>query len=500
MLRAMLQRFFAAALVFAALQSSQALAQARPAAAAAPLKLTDCRIEHPLRVLAIDAQCGRLTVPENYDEPAGRKIELFVARVSAISKRKVLDPVFVIAGGPGQASTSFYASVAQAFGRVRRERDILLVDQRGTGGSRPLDCEFDETELSEVTPERIESLANDCRKKLSEVADLKQYTTSVAVRDLDAVRAALGYPRVSLYGVSYGTRVAQHYAKRFPNNTRALILDGVVHPGLVLGPAMALDAEAALERILGRCAAEKSCRDAFGDPVEQYRALRKTLEAMPVSVSLPDPTTGANKSFEFGRIHLSAVLRLASYSSDQAALLPLSLSLANRDGNFRPLAGQFLMIARSLGQTFHYGMHNSVVCSEDVPLIKPESIPRTQLAATHMGEAQVDQLVRICKSWPRGVVDTDFHAPLKSAAPAFLLSGSDDPVTPPIYATEAQKAFADSAHLVVPGFGHGQVATPCVDKLLEKFLTSGTAKGLDLSCTAKLKPTPFFVTPAGPQP
>jgi pimeloyl-ACP methyl ester carboxylesterase len=145
-------------------------------------------------------------------------------------------------------------------------------------------------------------------------------------------------------------------------------------------------------------------------------------------------------------------------------------------------------------------MHNSVVCAEDVPLINPESIPRTQLAATHMGEAQVDQLVRMCKFWPRGVVDKDFHAPLKSAAPAFLLSGSDDPVTPPVYAAEAQKAFADSAHLVVPGFGHGQVATPCVDKLLEKFLTSGTAKDLDLSCTAKLKPTPFFVTPAGPQP
>ena len=194
------------------------------------------------------------------------------------------------------------------------------------------------------------------------------------------------------------------------------------------------------------------------------------------------------------------MLRFASYNDDQAALLPLSLHLAAHEGNFIPLANQFRVFARTLDEAFAYGMHNSVACSEDTPLIEPAKLDRAALNATHMGAEQVEQLVEACRDWPRGVVDADLHAPLKSNAAALLLSGADDPVTPPEYATIAQKAFADSKHVIVAGQGHGQLGAPCVDRIIANFVVAGSAKDLDTTCTDKLKPMPFFTTLSGPAP
>jgi pimeloyl-ACP methyl ester carboxylesterase len=123
-----------------------------------------------------------------------------------------------------------------------------------------------------------------------------------------------------------------------------------------------------------------------------------------------------------------------------------------------------------------------------------------ELKATHMGPEQVQQLVEACRQWPKGPVDADFHAPFTSTAAALLLSGSEDPVTPPGYAVQAQRAFADSKHVVVAGHGHGQLTTPCVDRMIATFIHAGTTKTLDTSCTDKVSPMPFFTTLAGPAP
>ena len=225
--------------------------------------LQPCRLEHPARMLALSAECASVTVAENPDEPKGRTIELFVARVPAISLNKKPDPLFLIAGGPGTSSVDLYTSSAGSFERVRRDRDIILVDQRGTGRSHRLDCDYGDQNLFERIDEVEVGPANlKCRDELTKKSDLRMYTTSVAVRDLDRVRQLLGYERINLYGNSYGTRVAQHYARRFPKATRAVILDGVVNPEVVLGPAIAVDAERALERILARCARDAPSRAA----------------------------------------------------------------------------------------------------------------------------------------------------------------------------------------------------------------------------------------------
>jgi len=466
-----------------------------------PLVLKPCRLEHLDRVLALPGECGTFSVAENPAEPNGRRIELFVARIPAISLNKAPDPLFLIAGGPGTSTVDMYTSSAGPFGRVRRDRDLVLVDQRGTGRSHRLDCHYQEQDLLQSLDENQAGPENvKCRDELSKDADLRQYTTSIAVKDLDAVRTALGYERINLYGQSYGTRVAQHYARRYPQATRAVILDGVINPEEVLGPAIAIDAEQALQRILARCKADAPCAQAFKDPYADYQALRTRLTQKPVRTTVSAASTGRPITFDFTARHLSAVLRFASYNDEQAALLPLSLHLALNEDNFLPLANQFRVFATALSESFAYGMHNSVACSEDAPLIDLQKLDVGALNATHMGAEQVQQLVEACRNWPRGVVDPDLHAPFESSAAALLLSGSDDPVTPPAYATLAQRAFADSKHVILKGHGHGQMGAPCVDRVMARFVGAGSAKDLDASCTEKVTPMPFFITLAGPAP
>ncbi|HEY8508945.1 MAG TPA: alpha/beta fold hydrolase [Steroidobacteraceae bacterium] len=463
----------------------------------AGIEFEPCLLDHPLGVRSVSAECGWLNVPEDRARPEGRQIALHVARVPAISRRKQPDPLFLINGGPGGSAAELYTNAPHAFARIRRERDIILVDQRGTGKSNPLTCEFDETALY-GSIEQMEALFRKCHDVLSAKADLAQYTTSIAVQDLDIVRQTLGYERINLYGVSYGTRVAQHYARRFPEHTRAMILDGIVPPELALGPTIALDAEQALNNVLERCAKDESCSKRFGDPVSQYRALRKALGEKPVGVTLPHPTTGEMQKLEFGPLHLAAVLRLGLYTSEQAALVPLQLHLANSGGNFVPLAGQLLVIANAMDKSIALGMQNSVLCAEDVPFYKDMEIDRDALAQTFIGTALVDAMEMVCRTWPRGPMDDDFHEPLNSDVPTLLLSGGNDPVTPPRFGEQAKRGLPESLHIVMPHLGHGQLGMPCMDRVMERFISSASVKSLDISCTKNVKPMPFFTSLSGP--
>jgi pimeloyl-ACP methyl ester carboxylesterase len=471
--------------------------------AAATLKFEPCRLEHPLGLTAVPAECATLEVPENRAAGGGRHIGLFIARIPALSRNHAGDPLFVLAGGPGLAATTFYASVAPVFERARRDRDIVLVDQRGTGRSAPLNCAFDDDQMWDVDEAETARLMRECRLQLEADHDLAQYTTSVAVTDLDAVRAAMGYARLNLYGSSYGTRVAQHYARRFPQRTRALILDGIVPPTRVLGPTTPLDAERTLQRILARCREDVLCAQRFGNPSEDYEALRARLDTAPVPIEIADPRTGKPMTLDFSAQVLAGALRLSGYSAEQAALLPLALEMANRENQYTPLAAQFLITASSYDAVLSYGMHNSVVCAEDVPLFDREPIDRDKLAATFLGTAQIDSLRAMCEEWPRGPVDADLHSPLRSKAPALLMSGTADPVTPVTFGEEAAAGFLDVLHLKVRDQGHGQLVQPCVDRLMAQFLERAgrePAATLDVGCALALQPPPFFLTLGGPGP
>jgi pimeloyl-ACP methyl ester carboxylesterase len=478
------------------------VAAAAAAAPAAPLTLTPCRITHPSQLVSVEAQCGRFAVPEDPQAAAGRQIQLFVARIRAINERGRPDPLFLLAGGPGLAATTFYAGVAPVFERIHRDRDIILVDQRGTGGSNALNCPADSDPDAPDTPAVLTQAARACLAMLAAHATVADYTTSIAVRDLDAVRAALGYQTINLYGGSYGTRVAQHYLRRYPQHVRTVILDGVVPPQMTLGASLAMDAQSALQRLFARCVADAACHARFGDPDQTFAVLLARLRSQAVPVEVPDPFTGEARKLSFDATDLGTVVRLSSYSTEESALLPLALDEAQTRANFRPLAGLLLQVTHSLDNLIAVGMHNSVVCAEDVPAygIRPED--RAQLAQTYMGTAPLEGLEAICAQWPRGPVDTDFHQPLSSDRPVLLLSGSNDPVTPPAYAAQAARTLSNSLQVVVNGMSHGQITAPCAARLLSRFIDSASTKGPDaeLACLQKTVPTAFFTSFTGPSP
>ena len=471
----------------------------QPLHAKSLIVLEPCRIADLDRLVSTEARCGKYAVPEDPDDPKGRRIDLAVAIVPAVATKAKPDPLFLIAGGPGQGSIEGYAPLLGAFAGIHRERDLVLVDQRGTGGSNRLDCAMpeDALESGEIAPTELKALARACLPLLPGRPQF--YTTSIAVRDLDAVRAALGYARVNVYGGSYGTRVAQHYARRYPEHTRSVVLDGIVPPTLALVPQIAIESQRALDGVFARCAADSACNERFPALPEQFARVDARLRKGPVSVTLADPVSGASRRVDVTRAHLVTMARMLTYSPWTASLLPLLLHEAATNGNYAPLAAQAEMVGEDLERMIAMGMHNSVVCAEDAPRFDG-AVDRKALEATAIGPLMVDGMKAICEVWPRGPVDADFGEPLDSTVPALLLSGEFDPATPAAYGAIAAKGFRNGLHLVVPGQGHGQARLPCVQELLRQFIDAGTVEGLDSRCVGQIHPAPFFLSFSGSAP
>lgn len=463
------------------------------------LPLTDCRIESAAAGSSLSARCGTLTVAENPAEPNGKTIALHVAVVPALRVQALPDPLFVLAGGPGQGASDFYASIAAAFGRIRRDRDIVLVDQRGTGRSNRLDCEFDdESEFAADDPSILEAQAKKCLAELT--GDPRYYTTSVAVRDLDAARQALGYERVNLYGVSYGTRVAQHYLRRFPTRVRSVVLDGVVPVDLALGPDVAIQAQRALDVLFDRCKEDAGCRERFPAVGDSWLKLRERLQREPMKIDMPDPLTAQSTMATVGVPQLSAAVRLLTYSDETASVLPLLIHRAQVEQQPQSLFAQYLMIKRSTETQIAYGMHFAVTCSEDSQRWASEGISDDVLGKTYLGTAFMQGLTTMCRAWPRGSVDDDFNAPLASDVPTLLLSGENDPVTPASYGARAAAGFKRGKHIVLKGQGHGQLANGCMPRVVSDFVQLASVEQLDSHCTTTIAPAPFMLSTSAPAP
>ena len=465
--------------------------------AAVAIELEDCQLAGPGGFGRLAARCGTLPVAENPSDPDGRKIELFVAVLPALSKVAEPDAFTVIAGGPGQASTEFYVGVARSFERIRRERDIVLVDQRGTGRSNALDCSSDSGGLEASSPERVREETERCLAELE--SDPRYYTTSVAVRDLDSVRAALGYSSWNLYGISYGTRVALHYLRRYPETTRSVVLDGVVPASAVLGPDISLDAQAALDDIFERCAADPGCSVRFPELREAFRELLEELRERPVPLEVADPLDGTPVELLFGVEQLGLAVRLLSYAPETASLLPI-LIWEGRAGKLERLALQALLVARSLDESLSAGMHNAVVCTEDAPFYNGRTVDRAALERSYLGALGYELLIELCALWPRGVIDAGFKDRVVSERPVLLLSGENDPITPPANAEQAAATLSNSLHIVGPGQGHGMAPRGCLKRLIAEFVEAGSPAGLDPSCADVLQAAPFFLRLTGPEP
>ena len=476
-------------------------AQASCSSAAAPppaLVLHECRLAHPLRLASLAARCGSLKVPLDRSHPGGASIDLSIAVVPALNRRADAPPLFLLAGGPGQGAIAMYAGYAAAFARINRNHDIVLVDQRGTGRSSPLICSYSEDwQASGDMLPAVRRATADCLKKYGD--PVRFYTSSAAVEDLAAVRESLAYPAIDLYGVSYGTRVAELYMRRFPESVRAVILDGVTYPEQAIGPDAPRDGERALGLIVARCRDSGECAAAYPGLQQELAGLRREFGPRKTPIIIDDPNDAEALKVEFNRNMLSASLRFMSYSANQAALLPALIHQAS-NGAFGALAAQTIMTARQVSDQLASGMQNSVICTEDVPFFTSADLDRARFQDTYQGTDQLDALLEICKLWPRGPIDPQLHSPLKSDLPTLLLSGEADPITPPANAARLAAGLSRKLHLVLNGEGHGQVATGCVPRLMADFLDHAAPETLDASCLQQHRPPPFFVSMAGPSP
>ena len=462
------------------------------------LPLEDCRIRAAEGFPGIKARCGTLIRPEDPSNPDSPPISLRVAVVPALSLEPEPDAFVPIAGGPGQSTVEFYSSVANAFEGVRRTRDIVLMDQRGTGESAPMTCEVDEDILEgKYSREQTISVTETCLDELPH--DPRFFTTSIAVQDLEALRDALGYTQFNIYGISYGSRVAQHYLRQYPDATRTVVIDGVAAPQIALGPGIAIDAQNALDAIFDRCAESESCNERFPDIREEFSALRKTLAAEPATVVMPHPLTGLIEEVQFSDQEMAGALRLLSYHPSSVALMPLLIDEAV-NGNFQPLAAQFMMVAESMSDAINIGMHNAVVCTEDAPWFGDSEITVDELDATYIGPLQLDSLDAMCSVWPIGVIDDDLKSPVASDVPVLLLSGEADPITPPAYADLAAVDLENAMHLTGKSQGHGLAPRGCTPGIIGDFVDAATFEGLDTACLDRLFAMPFFIDFSGPSP
>jgi len=464
------------------------------------LSLEDCRISAGPGYPGIKARCGTLLRPENPDDPGSPEIEIRVAVVPALNLNPENDPIVPIAGGPGQGSVEFYSSYAGAFEPVRRNRDILLVDQRGTGESSRMDCPIDDDALlfeGEFTLDDTIRFIEECLETLPH--DPRYFSTSVAVTDLEAIREALGYSALNLYGVSYGTRVAQHFARRYPDSTRTVVIDGVVPPQIALGPEIATESQKAVDRILARCVEDEACDERFPDIEATFVAIVARLREASLEVTVPHPNTGRAEVVKFGEAELAGAVRLLAYSPTTIALLPLFVHEAGQ-GNWVPLASQYMMTAIAMSDALALGMHNAVMCTEDMPFLERATIDFDGIAASYMGTFQLDALEAICKSWPRGPIDAEFKVPLATDIPFLLLSGDADPITPPRYAEMAAVDLTNATHLVGKHQGHGQLGVGCMRNLVAEFVNSADPMAIDAQCMERNFVMPFFVDFSGPTP
>jgi pimeloyl-ACP methyl ester carboxylesterase len=443
--------------------------------------------------LSEEVLCTTLEVYEDREVGRGRTIPLRVAVMPARSRVKAEDPVFVLSGGPGQAATEMAALADLIFDDVRRQRDVVLVDLRGTGGSNPLNCPGDEA----ARLDHEAAAAGDCLRSLGSRADTRFYTTELAMDDVDDVRRALGYERVNLWGGSYGTRMALVYLGRHGEHVRSMILDGIAPRSNKVTLHYARDAQRALDVLIEDCAADPDCSATFPRLREVLEALLADLEAHPKDLRIVHPRTGEASDLRVDKAYFAGQLRNVLYTRQHQSLVPYLVHQA-ADGDFQPFAAAAAELYSSVLERMDLGMTFSVLCSGDVDRVTDEEA-RDLGRGAFLGSLAFDSWRAICDVWPHAAPPADSET-IRSGVPALLLSGRLDPVTPPPWGESLTERLDASAHVVVPGGAHIVSHEGCLPELIGHFVERASAAGLETSCVEKITRPPFVVAAYGTSP
>lgn len=456
-------------------------------AAVERLTLESCNVSSPGSSQQIGAHCGTLNVYENRAARTGRQIALNIVVLPSIGPERQPDPLFMFAGGPGAAATQSYLGLVGILGQVNRHRDIVLVDQRGTGKSNPLHCDLLPDMWDEPGAQMTEA-AQGCLKSLD--ADPVYYTTENAVADFNDVRQALGYDQVNLYGASYGTRLALTYLRMFPQHVRTIILDGIVPQDYVLLSDVSAVGQRSLNLLLERCRSDAACSKAFPNVRAELDDLMKQLDQAPDGITIHMPLATGSTPYQLKRTAFAEMLRSMLFSRDWAASVPLLIHASHVQNSFEPFAGSIATIYDQTARGLSQGLLLSVMCTEEVP-----EYDRIDVVAlnkdTYEGTAWQRSMEAYCSGWPKGDVSPWFKEPVTSDVPALLISGEADPGTPPAYGDQVARTLAKSLQVVISAGGHGNLQTGCMPELAALFLEAGSVADLDTSCARNIQPAAF---------
>ena len=446
--------------------------------------------------LTAEAHCGRLEVAENPDDPEGRRIELAFAVSPARSSRVMDDPIVYLAGGPGQSARDTLPIMQRALRELNRERDLIFLDQRGTGGSNILDCEMDDEEEMwlETDWERTSEQLRECMERWE--ADVRYYTTTHGAADLEYFRRHFDIERFNLIGGSYGTRMAQVYLRHHPEQVRSVVLDGIVPVRLHLGAEHGLMLDRALHRLFSACNDNDECAARFPELDRAFSELKARYRSRGQTIFVTHPRTGQGFEMNFTRDVLASALRFLAYAPESQMMIPYLVHEAATTGSPERLASQALIVTDQMMDMIAVGLNFAVGCSEDWP-DWPENIDQS---TTLLGDSLTEVYREICNWWPAGDVPEGFHQPFQSDVPMLLLSGELDPVTPPSYGDEALSDYDNARHLVAKGRGHIVLTNSCISRIATRFVRDASNENLDTECMEAIGPEPFFLELLGPAP
>lgn len=450
-------------------------------------------------------ECGYVTVLENHSDPAGDTIRLAVAVFKAKSANPAPDPIIYLEGGPGGNSLSNSGTgFNQLFEPFIQDRDVILFDQRGTGYSEPaLNCtnftDLIKDTLRENYPPSDEEFLltkalQECATDLQdESIDLAAYNSAQNAADVDAIRQALGYEQVNLYGTSYGTRLALTVMRDFPAGVRSSIM-GAVYPPQV---NLFIDALAGTDRVLdvlfAGCAADPACAEAYPDLETVFYELVDQWNEEPVKMSVLDAFGGEMIEASINGDELISGLFTALYATDLIPTLPETIYAA-RDGNYETLAGYFALIIAT-NSFVSRGMYFSVECHDEAPFTTTADFEAALAQYPELAQymSRSGDPAEVCSVWPSGAGAPIENEPVVSDIPSLLLAGEYDPITPPEWARLAGETLSTSYVYKFPGMGHDAAFQPCPVAITLEFLANPAVEP-DSSCISELKP-PAFILP-----
>lgn len=419
------------------------------------------------------ARCGVLDVPENPARPDGRRLRIGVAVVPASGERALADPIVPLMGGPGEDAISAAAFYADQFAELLRARDLLLVDQRGTGRSNALRCTLHSAShpaasLRDLFPA---AAVEDCLRRLRTRADLTQYSFAHFANDLEQVRRALDYGPMNLFAGSYGTRAAQVYLRAHPDSVRTAYLGSVVPIDMVIPATMAKAAQEQFEGVFAACSADTACATAFPGLREEFRQVLAQLDSQDIHATV----AGQTKAVPLVRGRVVEWLRARLYRPLTAAEIPWLIHQAYQ-GEWNPIAEGILSQASDMDSALSLGLFFSITCAEDIAFIREEE---ATVAArdTFLGDYRLRQQQVACRHWPRAQLAEDYRKPVRSEVPTMFVSGDMDAASPLWFTERVASGFRNRVEVVARGQGHTEW-NDCVARLYRELVREGATEGL----------------------